>query len=419
MHRMLVDRRFRHVILVWLSLVLPLPAARGVEEQREAVTHVNRVDADFAFQGEFVGAVTGDSSEEQNLGLQVMAHGDGSFEGTQYQGGLPGQQWDGSPPVRLIGKRADQVLVLSGGLWAIIAQPDHCLLIDAAGDRIGRLERIHRTSPTLGAVAPEDAIVLFSGSDVEQFTQARLTDEGLLMEGADTKPMFQDFNLHLEFKLPYMPRGREQVRANSGVYLQSRYEVQILDSFGIEGANNECGGLYKVRAPDVNMCFPPLIWQTYDVIFTAPRWAADGTKRKNARVSVWHNGVKIHDNFELPTKTGAGKPEGPCLLPIRLQDHGSPMRFRNIWLVDRGAAPPVSFPVSRAEGAQENCPSEPAEEPSEPLAEEPSDAPVEETVNDPAESPPSDPTNGTPTEDTTQESKPTDSSQDEAIGEPK
>ena len=167
------------------------------------------------------------------------------------------------------------------------------------------------------------------------------------MEGADLKPMFQDFNLHLEFMLPYMPAARGQARANSGVYLQSRYEVQVLDTFAIEPVNNGCGGLYRFRGPDVNMCLPPLVWQTYDIVFTAPRWAADGTKLENARISMWHNGVRIHKNVELPNKTGAGKPEEPTLLPIRLQNHGNPIRFRNIWIIDRGAAAPAKFPIRR------------------------------------------------------------------------
>ena len=92
------------------------------------------------------------------------------------------------------------------------------------------------------------------------------------------------------------------------------------------------------------MAFPPLSWQTYDVQFTAPRWAADGSKVRNARITSWINGVTVQDNVELPNKTGAGQPEEPILLPIRLQDHGDPVRFRNIWLVDRGLAK-GKFPI--------------------------------------------------------------------------
>ena len=92
------------------------------------------------------------------------------------------------------------------------------------------------------------------------------------------------------------------------------------------------------------MAFPPLSWQTYDVQFTAPRWAADGSKVRNAHITSWVNGVKVQDNVDLPNKTGAGKQEEPTLLPIRFQDHGDPVRFRNMWLVDRGLTI-VDFPV--------------------------------------------------------------------------
>ena len=133
-----------------------------------------------------------------------------------------------------------------------------------------------------------------------------------------------------------MPHSQGQARGNSGCYLQSRYEVQILDSFALIAQFNDCSSLYRFKAPDVNMCFPPLQWQTYDIVFTAPRWAADGTKVTNARITVWHNGVKTQDDVELPNKTGAGKPEEPTLLPLRFQDHGDPVVFRNIWVIDRG-----------------------------------------------------------------------------------
>ena len=102
--------------------------------------------------------------------------------------------------------------------------------------------------------------------------------------------------------------------------------------------------LYQFKKPDVNMAFPPLTWQTYDIQFTAPRWAADGSKLRNAHVTSWINGVKVQDNVALPNKTGAGKQEEPLLLPTKIQNHGDPVRFRNIWVVDRGLT--VSkFPV--------------------------------------------------------------------------
>jgi hypothetical protein len=141
--------------------------------------------------------------------------------------------------------------------------------------------------------------------------------------------------MHLEFRTPYMPQARGQGRGNSGVYIQGRYEVQVLDSFGLEGADNECGGLYKQRAPLVNMAFPPLAWQTYDIDFTAPRFDAAGKKTHNARITVRHNGVVVHNDVEITAKTGGGAPEGREARPIKLQDHGNPVHYRNIWIVER------------------------------------------------------------------------------------
>jgi hypothetical protein len=132
-----------------------------------------------------------------------------------------------------------------------------------------------------------------------------------------------------------MPAGKDQGRGNSGVYLQGRYEVQILDSFGLAGEHNECGGIYSVKAPDVNMCYPPLAWQTYDIDFTAAEFA-DGKKVKDARMTVKHNGVVIHENVAVPKATTAAiLGEGPEPGPIYLQDHGNPVRFRNVWVVEK------------------------------------------------------------------------------------
>jgi hypothetical protein len=117
--------------------------------------------------------------------------------------------------------------------------------------------------------------------------------------------------------------------------MQGRYEVQMLDSFGLEGKHDECGGLYSVKNPDVNMCLPPLAWQTYDVDFTAAEFDAAGKKTKDAEMTVRHNGVEIHKNVRLPKGTtaapvGEGKDPGP----LYLQDHGNPVRYRNIWIVE-------------------------------------------------------------------------------------
>ena len=151
-----------------------------------------------------------------------------------------------------------------------------------------------------------------------------------------TKKKFNDFKLHIEFRSPFMPTARGQGRGNSGVYLQGRYEVQVLDSYGLERLDNECGGIYQIGTPAVNMCAPPMQWQTYDITFRAPRFEG-GDKKENAVVTVRHNhnDIVIHDELPIPRVTGGaldsneGQPGA-----IYLQDHGNTVQFRNIWLVE-------------------------------------------------------------------------------------
>jgi len=216
------------------------------------------------------------------------------------------------------------------------------------GDATGsfEMERAIRVSPTLGAEPPEGAIVLFNGKNFKQWKHtskksgADSVKWNLLKGGAMevvkgtgsivTKKKFKDFKLHVEFRTPFMPDARGQARGNSGVYLQERYEVQVLDSYALEGQDNECGGIYKIGAPIVNMCAPPTQWQTYDITFYAP-----GADRPNAQVTVVHNGVTIHDNISLPKPTGGALDSDVSKAGgIYLQDHGNPVQYRNIWLME-------------------------------------------------------------------------------------
>ena len=202
------------------------------------------------------------------------------------------------------------------------------------GQVVGELKKIERASSTLGAKPPQGAVVLFDGTNADEFSLGKI-ENGLLVAGTTSKRKFQSCRLHVEFLLPFMPTARGQGRGNSGCYLQGRYEVQMLDSFGLTGENNECGGIYSIKAPDVNMCFPPLSWQTYDIDYTAAKYE-NGKKVKNGTMTVSHNGVTIQKDVELPKNTTAAPiAEGPEPGPIYLQDHGNPVRYRNIWLVEK------------------------------------------------------------------------------------
>lgn len=300
------------------------------------------VDEDFAYQGEYAGLILPDDGRTncllRRVGVQVVALGSNEFDAVVYDYGLPGAGWNKREKKKLHGTLIEGVLNLYGdGLLAEV-RDGHLLLKSERGYNLGQFPRVVRKSPTLGKRPPSNAIVLFDGSSADEFSNGRVTDDGLLMEGADFKRTFTDFTLHLEFRLPYMPDSRGQKRANSGVYLQSRYEVQVLDSFGLDGAFNECGALYRYQVPQINMCLPPLQWQTYDITFRSPRFDSEGNKTTNARLTVIHNGVAVHDNFEVERKTGAGKKESTEAFPIRLQNHGDPVRYRNIWIVDHAPA---------------------------------------------------------------------------------
>lgn len=152
-----------------------------------------------------------------------------------------------------------------------------------------------------------------------------------------TKSPVTNFKAHLEFKVINKPKKKKKNKrtndGNSGVYIQQRYEIQILDSHGHDDdyQNYDCASIYKFKKPDQIACKPAGEWQSYDIEFHAAKW--DGDKKvANARLTLIHNGVKVHDNVEIPDKTGNGKKETPQAFPLRLQDHGNPVQFRNFWL---------------------------------------------------------------------------------------
>ncbi|GAB3472555.1 family 16 glycoside hydrolase [Actinophytocola sediminis] len=195
---------------------------------------------------------------------------------------------------------------------------------------------------------PGERITLFRGTDQSewQHTDGRAASWPTLPGGVmevccgdlRTKETFGDFRLHAEFRVPLLPpEVTGQDRGNSGVYLQERYEVQILDSYGDTTlADNEAGAIYTKKAPDVNMATAPETWQTYDIVFRAARYDAAGNKTEDARVTVRWNGTVVHDDVAIDGVTGGSIPESPSTGAIRLQDHGNTVRYRDIWIQPLG-----------------------------------------------------------------------------------
>jgi len=202
-------------------------------------------------------------------------------------------------------------------------------------------------SPTFDAKPPQGAIVLLDGKNFDELVKGRLRDGAeqpwkLAEDGAievpkggmTSKRQFDgSYKLHVEFKLPLMPDARGQGRANSGVFLTNSDEIQVLDSFGMTTyKGGGCGGIYPYKDPDAFdqfslASFPPLVWQTFDVEYRVPK--KDGKPVGNPRVTVFHNGIKIHDNFEIRGAVIPYSPKGK----FHFQDHGNPVRYRNIWVL--------------------------------------------------------------------------------------
>ncbi len=195
---------------------------------------------------------------------------------------------------------------------------------------------------------PSDAVILFDGKDLSKWahkdgTAAKWKVENGYAEVVAktgyiyTREAFGDCQLHVEFAEPAPAKGENQDRGNSGVFLQGLYETQVLDSYQSKTyADGQAAAIYGQYPPLVNASRPPGQWQSYDIVFHGPRFAKDGKLLRPARETVFHNGVLVQDNVELSGPTAHGKrppyePQ-PEKLPLALQDHGHPVRYRNIWI---------------------------------------------------------------------------------------
>ena len=279
---------------------------------------------DFAVQGEYVG---------EGCAAQVIALGAGKFHIVGWSKGLPGTAADVEKKVELDAQRDGEKVTFSGSGWkGTIADGQ----IHGTNDdgQSWALKHTLRESPTLGAKPPAGAVILFDGTGTDAWASGKMDDRKLLAGGTTTRQTFRDYTLHLEFRTPFMPAARGQGRGNSGVYQQNRYECQVLDSFGLKGEDNEAGGIYHTAKPKLNMCFPPLSWQTYDIEFEAAKFE-NGEKLRHAVLTVRLNGVLVQDHVEAREPTpGAGLKDTAEPGPIQLQNHGNPVFYRNIWLVE-------------------------------------------------------------------------------------
>jgi hypothetical protein len=320
----------RHAVMSALTACLILSIAAFADEPKERTfTDVAKAGPDFLVQGEYEGKI----GENTLAGLQVIALGDGKFDAVMYAKGLPGSGAD-KTRVPLKGESKDGVTTFTGNGFSAKLQNG---VFSGTLDNVElKLKRVERQSPTMGAKPPAGAIVLFDGTNTDEWVNGRIQEGNLLAVGTRTKRSFRNYTVHGEFRTPFMPYDRGQGRGNSGFYCNDQYEFQILDSFGLTGENNECGGYYSFAKPALNMCLPPLAWQTYDIDFTMAQFDADGKKTKPAVATVKLNGVVVHDKYEIPNfNGGGGQSDETKPGPIMFQDHGNPVHFRNIWILEK------------------------------------------------------------------------------------
>lgn len=304
---------------------------------------------EIELQGNFEGESVAPSGDATPVTAQIVALGKGKHVAKIHVEGATGEV-AGKPK----GKLEDGLIEYEGtidlgpdlgGTYAIEATVENRVFSGTATSSDGTyrfsMDRVEKGSPTLGQAAPEGAIVLLDGSNMNAWVVQpywRLIGGGAMgMRGHSitSKEEFGSAKYHIEFKTPLMPEASpgSQGRGNSGVYVMGRYEIQVLDSFSDEPMDNRCGGIYKKAVPVVNASLPPEEWQTYDITFHAPEYDASGNKTKDAVVTVVHNGTTIHDNVVLPDVTPGGvSGEEAAKGVLMLQDHGDDVNFRNIWV---------------------------------------------------------------------------------------
>ncbi|MGB2822150.1 MAG: family 16 glycoside hydrolase [Phycisphaerae bacterium] len=334
-----------------------VPATGHKREFRSKPPATQGKQAGDAFLGDWHGAAPEGARQRRGPVAQVFPVGGGEYQINF----LPAFDQRCRPWAVVRGKAEGDVLRFDQNGWAGEVRGGRLLGKGTMGNRQVAIEmaNVTRPSPRLGAKCPEGAVALFDGGGFDQWEPlgrggATITwqcDKGVMRAWPPLKehtfgtslgarPVFADFQLHLEFRLPLLPEDSGQTRANSGVIIEDYafHEVQILDSYGLPGYDDECGAIYKAAAPKVNMCAPPLQWQSYDITYHAARYDAGGKLIRPGRITVDHNGKLIHKDLALRVPTGGQVPQrligNRKLGRIRLQHHGDPVEFRNIWMLE-------------------------------------------------------------------------------------
>jgi hypothetical protein len=347
------------------------------QQRSETVDEVRRyfdcdsLGPEASLQGEFAGVIAG-----RPVGVQVVARGEGRFHAVVLPGGLPGDGWDGSPYTFL---ESEPLKDGSADFHAVAAEDGTSATLDGRGFRLSRggqtavLQRVERKSPTLGQAPPPGAVVLFDGTGLDAFrvdtsyeaqTEPLMLD-GCMLNGGVTKRSFGDCFLHVEFLTGFEPENIPWRRADAGIYLASRYEVAIGDSFGFDfdlsgyggptppalfsqrslaqkfpvtkGVRHAtkprvCGSVFTYPVTVPNTCHPPLTWQTLDIDFTSPRFDPAGAKTADAILSVKLNGHLIVDRQQVTKPTPHGLKGDAATGPIWFEAFFRRVLYRNIWL---------------------------------------------------------------------------------------
>lgn len=306
-----------------------------------ALATVAQVAAADDFMGEYRGTFFPDNAVKLEAEAKVIAEGDGYY---RIVVDAPGKEGYEGASVEIYGRQFGPEVGLfgrAGGYHWNGNIKNGTLVANSGYGQYFRLNKIENKSPKAGLRPPEGAVVLLpfepgQKADLSQWTNRewKALDNGSMQcaPGKGANRTRQEFgrieHLHIEFWLPLEPGNRGQGRANSGVYLADEYEVQVLDSFGLTHTSGDCGGLYGIARARVNASLPPETWQTYDITFEPAKLDNNGKAIEQPKITVLHNGIKIHEMQEIPSKNHRLKG------PLQLQDHGHPIQFRNIWVVE-------------------------------------------------------------------------------------